>query len=43
MTNRREVAEGARARFRAELPMSRLLPPILAASLGHAVVGAQAA
>jgi hypothetical protein len=37
LPDRREIAEGAATRFAAELPMSRLLPPILSASLNGRV------
>ena len=33
LADRRQTAEAVRARFRAQMPMSRLLPPILEASL----------
>jgi hypothetical protein len=37
LPDRREIAEGAATRFATELPMSRLLPPILSASLNGRV------
>lgn len=40
LPDRREIGEGAAARFAAELPMSRLLPPILSASLTARVLHA---
>jgi hypothetical protein len=42
LTNRREIAEAAHARFKAALPMTRLLPPLLDEALAHAIGAPQA-
>jgi len=42
MPNRRQVADGVHQRFRAELPMTRLLPPLVDEVLARLAAGAQA-